>query len=398
MLEELEVIKFIKQHNENWRELLSSDPYYITIKEDTNYILLKYSQVDSDFNEDICRECRGLILSKKDNYIPVRLAFYKFFNFSEPFADRIHWRSCKTRMKIDGSMMSAWYHNGEWHLSTSGAINAWKTPVNNQDDLTFGDVFEKALKNNGLTWNGLCCYLDQEHCYTFELVSPETRVVIPYKKADLYLIGCRNMETLQEVEIEDADIATRGILKTPKLYDLSNAKACIQAAQHLGYNEEGYVVVDKYFHRVKIKSPQYIAAHHISNNGNVTESRIFDIVEQGEKDEFLAYFPEHKELFEKVEAKKQIFEDQLWYVLDKYKTREEEDYHEKGSIDRKQYSEDIAANPVDRKYASFIYKLLDSDLINVFIRYQWQHLNREKKLQYLGIEKDKPETIIDEGN
>lgn len=123
------------------------------------------------------------------------------------------------------------------------------------------------------------------------------------------------------------------------------------------------------------------------NNGTPTESRIFDIVEHGEKDEFLAYFPEHKELFEKVEAKKQAFEDQLWYVLDKYKTREEEDYHEKGSIDRKQYSEDIASNPVDRKYAPFIYKLLDSDLISVFIKYQWQHLSREKKLQYLGIEK-----------
>ena len=37
----LEVIKFIKQHNEDWRELLSSDPYYINIKEDDNYILLK---------------------------------------------------------------------------------------------------------------------------------------------------------------------------------------------------------------------------------------------------------------------------------------------------------------------------------------------------------------------
>ena len=132
------------------------------------------------------------------------------------------------------------------------------------------------------------------------------------------------------------------------------------------------------------------------NNGTPTEARIFDIVEKGEKDEFLAYFPEYKELFENVEKKWNDFESQLWYVLDKYKTREEEDYHEKGSIDRKQYSEDIVSNPVDRKYAPFIYKLLDSDLINVFIKYQWQHLSREKKLQYLGIEKDKPELDIGE--
>lgn len=394
----LEVIKFIKQHNEDWRELLSSDPYYISIKEDDNYVLLKYSQIDSDFNEIICRECRGLILSKNEDYKPVRLAFYKFFNFGEPFADRIHWRSCKTRMKIDGSMMSAWYHNGKWHLSTSGAIDAWKTFVNNQDNLTFGDVFEKALKNNGLTWDGLCCYLDEEYCYTFELVSPETRIVIPYKKADLYLIGCRNMETLQEVEIEDVDIAMRGILKTPKLYDLSNAKACIQAAEHLGYNEEGYVVVDKYFHRVKIKSPQYVAAHHLALNGAPTEARIFDIVEKGEKDEFLAYFPEYRELFESVEDKRKDFNDDLYAVLNTYQNLKEFDlYHlHKDCIDKKEYSQRINEDKIGKKYAPFIYKLLDSDLLKVFIDYQWQHLSREKKLQYLGIEKDKPEININE--
>ena len=394
MLEKLEVIKFIKNNPDNWRELLSSDPYYINIKEDDNYVLLKYSQIDSDFNEPICKECRGLILSKNEDYKPVRLAFYKFFNFGEPFADRIHWRSCKTRMKIDGSMMSAWYHNGEWHLSTSGAIDAWKTPVNNNDNLTFGGVFEKALRNNNLTWGDLCGVMCEDYCYTFELVSPETRVVIPYKEADLYLIGIRNMRTLNELNIEDTFFhKSCPNIKTPKLYDLSNAKACIQAAEHLGYNEEGYVVVDKYFHRVKIKSPAYVAAHHLSSNGNVTESRVFDIVERGEKNEFLTYFPEYKELFEIVEKKWNDFESQLWYVLDKYKTREEEDYHEKGCVNRKQYAQDIMSNEIDRKYAPFIYKLLDSDLISVFIKYQWSKLSREKKLQYLEIKNNNDNNI-----
>lgn len=287
----LEVIKFIKQHIEDWRELLSGDPYYINIKEDDNYVLLKYSQIDSDFNEIICRECRGLILSKNEDYKPVRLAFYKFFNFSEPFADRIHWRSCKTRMKIDGSMMSAWYHNKEWHLSTSGAIDAWKTPVNNQDDLTFGDVFEKALKNNNLTWNDLCGVMCEDYCYTFELVSPETRVVIPYKKADIYLIGVRDMRTLDELNIEDTLFHKAcPNIKTPKLYDLSNAKACIQAAEHLGYNEEGYVVVDKYFHRVKIKSPQYVAAHRIKSC--LSKKYLIETYLTEKADDIISIFPD----------------------------------------------------------------------------------------------------------
>ena len=62
-MKELEVIKFIN-NNSNWRELLTQKPYCLSISEDDNYMLLKYNQVDSDFNQEICKECRGLIIDK----------------------------------------------------------------------------------------------------------------------------------------------------------------------------------------------------------------------------------------------------------------------------------------------------------------------------------------------
>ena len=48
---ELKTIEFIKEHEENWRELLKDIPYCLTINEDDNYAIFKYSQVESDFNE-----------------------------------------------------------------------------------------------------------------------------------------------------------------------------------------------------------------------------------------------------------------------------------------------------------------------------------------------------------
>lgn len=133
-------------------------------------------------------------------------------------------------------------------------------------------------------------------------------------------------------------------------------------------------------------------------NGTPTESRIFDIVEKGEKDEFLAYFPEYKELFEIVEEKKNDFNEDLYAVLNTYQNLKEFDlYHlHKDCIDKKEYSQRINEDKIGKKYAPFIYKLLDSDLLKVFIDYQWQHLSREKKLEYLGIKKDKPELDIGE--
>ena len=52
---ELKTIEFIKEHEENWRELLKDIPYCLTINENDNYAIFKYSQTGSDFNEQICK-------------------------------------------------------------------------------------------------------------------------------------------------------------------------------------------------------------------------------------------------------------------------------------------------------------------------------------------------------
>lgn len=48
----METTEFMRKH-ENWRELLSNAPYFISFDEDDNYVLLKYDQIRSDFSEPI---------------------------------------------------------------------------------------------------------------------------------------------------------------------------------------------------------------------------------------------------------------------------------------------------------------------------------------------------------
>lgn len=69
----MEVLKLMNT-NPNWRDVLSAEPYNITIKEDGDYVLLKYSQIDSDFNLPIVRECRGSIFYKNGEWKCVRRA------------------------------------------------------------------------------------------------------------------------------------------------------------------------------------------------------------------------------------------------------------------------------------------------------------------------------------
>ena len=51
---------------ENWAEILSNPPYNIVIKEDGDYVLLKYNQLNSDFNLPIVREAAALFLDEME--------------------------------------------------------------------------------------------------------------------------------------------------------------------------------------------------------------------------------------------------------------------------------------------------------------------------------------------
>ena len=363
----METIKFIKNH-ENWRELLSNAPYFISFDEDDNFVLLKYDQIRSDFSEPIVRECRGLIVDK-NTYKPVALSFYKFFNVQEPYADTIDWNSAVVQEKVDGSKILVWFdiYEYSWRISTSGCLNASRANVGdlgvNFKDL-FMEVFDIELFNR----------LEKHYCYTFELVSPLTKVVVPYEKTDIYFIGVRDMRTLEEYD--PAYIFTLSHIKRPKQFPLRTLNDCLQVTEQMGYDEEGFVVVDVNWHRVKIKSPAYVAAHHLKNNGAVSRKRILEIIEQHEQDEFLGYFPEYKKYFD------EIIELKKAYILESARAVVEIGV---AKIVNKANRKDLALL-ITSKYkriAPILFKWLDADCESEAFDNAWKSLPIDKKLEYL---------------
>ena len=325
----MEVLKFIHENN-NWREILSAKPFCIYIIEQEPYIMLKYNQMKSDLSNNIVQECRGLILEKhhsvnselkcNETYIPVCIPFFKFFNFEEINAAQIDWTTAKVIEKVDGSIIKLWYSAGLWHLSTNGVIDAFESdlttdlaPVNN-----FGDLFMMAFGETNLQW--LCEQLNfsQKITYIFELVSPWQRQIVYYEETEVYLIGARITETQQELNPEEHFFnINNGVnkeiiqkLKFPKTYSLKTLEDCLSAVEIMGFDEEGFVVVDKNFNRVKIKSPRYIAAHYMRNNEVIRISGILNIVKRNELDEFLTYYPKYTKIFmDVISAKNSVCED-----------------------------------------------------------------------------------------
>lgn len=289
----LKVLEFIN-NNENWKEILEKEPYNIKVKEEDNFIILNYSQIESDFSLRIVQECRGLILAKENNkYISVCIPFFKFFNYGEKYASKINWNSAQVQEKIDGSLIKIWFYKNKMHISTNSMIDAFKAtialPTNNFK--TYGDLAKYCLDND---------YKDKIfdiNCtYMFELVSPYTRIVVPYKQIKLYYLGQRDNQTLQEMNYNEL------YDYKPKLYNISTLNDCINNANNLPNDKEGYVVVDKNYNRIKIKSPTYVAMHHVRTN-IATEKSILELIRKNEIDEFINYFPEYKDASQQIRNK-----------------------------------------------------------------------------------------------
>lgn len=284
----LELREFILSHA-NWEELLTVEPYCLKVSRDDGYIMFKYNQVFSDFNIPLVREARGIIFRESD-WECVCHPFDKFGNWGESYCPEINWETASVQQKVDGSLVKMFYDNG-WHITTNGTIDAFKAELNNVKFQNFGQLTLSAIRRVFQDEHEFFNMLDPSCTYMFELVSPYNRVVIPYKAIKLYFLGLRDMNDGREWMPEESDVSF--YFQIPKRYTLSTLEDVQKAANTLPWDQEGYVVCDANFNRVKIKSPSYVKAHYVRNNNTITTERLVQVVLSGEQKEFLIYAAEY---------------------------------------------------------------------------------------------------------
>lgn len=300
----LEVLDFINTHP-NWEDILSSPPYNIIIKWKEPFVLLKYNSLDSDMSNNIVQECRGLILKKIGNGFEIAsMRFKKFFNHGEANEAILNFSKpvCASE-KIDGSSIGLWHDNDTgWHVSTSGNIDARDAPISFQTDTLhdYMDVFAEAFKKTKINLDEI----DKNLTYIFELVSPYTRVIVPYKETELYLLSVRNNITLEEMAIEDRIALAKELnIKTPKVYPCINLEQLVKATNELTRNDdnyEGFVLEDYSHQRIKLKSNAYLELFFIKGDGVFSEKKVLKLILDEQEDDVLSYFPEYKDDFDRI--------------------------------------------------------------------------------------------------
>ena len=363
----MELLKFIN-NNQNWKELLSEAPYYLKIKEQDGFTLLKYDLLYSDFSEPIVRECRGIILNGNNDI--VCFPFYKFFNYGESYADSIDWNTARVQQKVDGSIMKLWFYDGKWRLSSNGAVGAYKAKpddnalLDKEKEFYFGQLFESAVNYKDIDYSSL----NKDYTYIFELTSPLAKVVIYYPETSIWHIGTRNNRTFEEL---DVDIG----VKKPASYPLKTMDDCIEAAKMLPSDQEGFVVVDADWHRIKIKNPTYLRLHRMLGNKKLQSVDIINLLLENEQDEFLCYFPEYSKTVEEHKRKLDAFKSKLLSNYERFASME---------CSRKEIAAEIIKTDAENSYFYF-YKL---DRPSYSIETYLNSATKEKLILKLGLSND----------
>lgn len=262
------ICRLIGEKPEEWKKILEEKR--IRVKEDNGLCIMNYLP-GSDFSDPVVQEARGIIIDAANADV-VCWPFRKFGNWFETYADEIDWKSAVVQEKIDGSIIKLYFWNGEWRWATNSMIDAGEASAETTGK-KFSDMIRAADNYADIPFSDL----DKDRTYIFELVSPETMIVIEYPYTRLFHTGTRSRMTGKEY---DEDI---GIVK-PKVFGggkgLEEYTEYVRTLNRDGTNPEyeGFVVVDKNWNRVKIKSPEYLAMHKLINNGNMSENRIVKAV------------------------------------------------------------------------------------------------------------------------
>lgn len=253
---------------------------------------LVYCQIASSpfVGHPIVNECRGLILDARTLEV-VSHPFHRFYNDGEACATPIHWPSARVQDKLDGSLTVLYHYAGQWHVATKGSPDAGG-PVGGHT-MTFRDLFWRTWGHQRLGLPDL----DPDLTYMFELTSPLNRVVVAHDDHRLTLLGARSRVTGQEFPA-----SAFPDLNPVREYPLGDLEAVRAAAEALNpIAGEGFVVVDRDYNRVKIKSPRYVAIHHLKDT--LTTRGLLEMVKAGEEHEVLTYFPELRAAYEETAAR-----------------------------------------------------------------------------------------------
>jgi RNA ligase len=221
------------------------------------YCYSKQCVFDRSWN-DVTISARGIILDSHGEIVAT--PFPKFFNFGE-MGQRWPDEPFKVYEKLDGSLIIAFWHDGEWKTATKASFNS--------DQAKWAKA---KLKDLGQ-------YLVPGITYLFEAIYKENRIVVNYDFEDLVLLGAYEASGAEVPFLELSWFYKKLGFRCARTVAVSSFTDLMDWAKELPISEEGWVVRFQSGLRLKVKGEEYKRVHNLVSN--LTPLAIWDVLKSG---------------------------------------------------------------------------------------------------------------------
>ncbi len=230
------------------------------VNNELGIVVFNYTPL-TPMDTEIGREARALFLQLKTWFVVGKsIGGFLDSNHKDFKMQSFDWSNAKAYHKYDGCLVVLYYYKDQWRLgtrfSTDGKCNVF-SPNSGESEIHWIDVFKNTLVEYGMHWEYFTTLLDEYKYYTFELCTPWNRNTVIYPNSLIKLLAIVDSNTLLEQE----PIEPKLRVFEPK-YEVVNSLEdtySLISKNNDPLENEGYVVVDKNFNRIKVKNPKYDA-------------------------------------------------------------------------------------------------------------------------------------------
>lgn len=209
---------------------------------------------------------------------------------------------------VEGTMVNVFWDDsisltGGWEISTRNTVGATSCFYKTKQSKTFRDMFLEAAATNNLEFS----LLDKKYCYSFVVQHPENRIVVPFKKPQLYLVAVYSINSDNNVITVDAhdsqqfkDFFSTTSVMFPQCYTFNTYSNLIEnfASMNTPYYCVGVVLHNKLTgERSKIRNPVYEQVRNLRGNQPKLQYQYLSLRKEGKVSEFLKFYPENKKEF-----------------------------------------------------------------------------------------------------
>jgi hypothetical protein len=226
---------------------------------------------------------------------------------------------------VEGTMINVFFDpaigiSGSWEISTRNTVGATSSFYKSPCAKTFRQMFMEAATENKLDINKL----DTNFCYSFVLQHPENRIVVPFSKPQLYLVGVYKIENNpNEIIVSHYDSSEYKYffsnldtsVKFPTQYSFRTYKELVDkyGSMNTSYDIVGVVIHNKLTgERTKIRNPVYEQVRNLRGNQPKLQYQYLCLRKEGKVKDFLKYYPENKKEFSTFRDQVHLFTNTLY--------------------------------------------------------------------------------------